>query len=241
MPQRADASGKNGIWKKVRNQETVSSFVCTRRHASGCRRVEHRELAHARRVPDREVPGDAAAPVVRGDEGVLVAERGDEARDVVTEAIDCVRLDAARLVGIAVAALIGKDHAVAGLRERNDHALPRVPELRKAVQQHDRRTVGRSGAHHEQLDVADVDPARVDFDVEFAARRLHCVEARLVAGTVTEREQARGDPARETEDASEASWNLAAPEVPGVRFSVLSGYSNNLTKNNLTPGTASTP
>ena len=148
---------------------------------------------------DRELPGDPAAPVVRRDAGALVAERGDEPGDVAGELLEVVRLDGPGLVGVPVAALVGRDGTEPRGRERVDLARPRVPELGEPVQQDDREAVLRPGLDDEERDLPDVDPRRLEVDAELALDRRDRVEIGLVARELADCDDRGEDEQRDEE------------------------------------------
>src|SRR5581483_5689204 len=80
--------------------------------------------------------------------GVLRADRIEEAEDVITQVFDVVALQLGRLRRAAVAALVGRDHVVAGLGDGGYLVAPRVPKLGEAVAQHDDRPFARLGDVH---------------------------------------------------------------------------------------------
>jgi hypothetical protein len=75
----------------------------------------------------------------------LAAESGREADDVIGKGIEAIGGDPGGLVGQVAAALVRRDDPQPGFGKRRDLMSPAVPELRKAVQQHDHRAVFRSG------------------------------------------------------------------------------------------------
>jgi hypothetical protein len=78
------------------------------------------------------------------------AEVVEQGAQVAGEAVDAVGADASRFAGAVVAAQVGSDDAVAGGGQRRDLSPPAPPELRKAVQQDDRRAVCRAGLDNVQ-------------------------------------------------------------------------------------------
>ena len=89
--------------------------------------------------------------------GALFTDVVEEPEQVVGEVHDVVLLDRVRARRLAVAALIGREHAVSRGRERGHLVAPRVRELGEPVREHDRwsapdiddielDTVGRDGA-----------------------------------------------------------------------------------------------
>jgi hypothetical protein len=101
--------------------------------------VEDDQLVDRRRVAHRQVPGDAAAPVVSGDDRAPFAEVVDQAGDVVRQGFDHVAAHTRRLRRGVIAAHVRSDDAVAGRGQRRDLISPGVPELGEAVQQDDER------------------------------------------------------------------------------------------------------
>jgi hypothetical protein len=69
------------------------------------------------------------------------AERFDQLRDIFSEDVRSIRLDAARFWRIAVAAKIGSDRAKSGSGEGGELQLPRMPRLREAMKEDDERPV----------------------------------------------------------------------------------------------------
>ena len=104
------------------------------------RAVHHHEAPRGLRVLHGEAPGDGAAPVVADDHRLALAERLDQPAHVGDQLGERVRRHAGRLVAQVVAAEIGRDGAETGCEGR-DLVPPRVPALRKAVQQDDERPV----------------------------------------------------------------------------------------------------
>jgi hypothetical protein len=85
----------------------------------------------------RDRPADQAAPVVADDVRPRLAQSSDQAGDVTGEGPQVV---AARgLVGVAVAAQVDRDGAVAAVGEPGELVTPRPPELGEAVEQDDER------------------------------------------------------------------------------------------------------
>jgi len=108
------------------------------------------------------MPGDDAAPVVTDQGEAAVAERGGQLDDVLGERVDRVRADADRLLGPAVAALIGRDGPKPGGPERFELVSPRMGAFRKAVQQQDRRPVLRTAGGHMEAKSVRGDRQRID-------------------------------------------------------------------------------
>ena len=113
----------------------------------GVRTVHDGELLHARLSGAREVPGDAAAPVVGDDHGLVGPKMIEEPYDVVSKRVDVV---GPLGLGVVVAAQVGGDDAVPGQGERRDLVAPRPPHLGESVEQDDERALAL-------LDVVHVD------------------------------------------------------------------------------------
>jgi hypothetical protein len=88
----------------------------------------------------------------------LPPERVGQAEHVVGEGTDRVGRDASRLVGQAVAALVGRRDPQPGGRERAYLPPPAAGGLREAVQQDDQRPVRRAGDDRVQLDAVRPQP-----------------------------------------------------------------------------------
>ena len=103
-------------------------------------------------VEQRHLPDDHRAPVVADEGRLLGADVVEQAEQVVGEVVDVVGLDRLGPVGLAVAALVRGEHAVAGVGERGDLVAPRVRQLGEAVAEHDGRAVLGTGLHQVELD-----------------------------------------------------------------------------------------
>ena len=108
-----------------------------------------------------------SCPTTAGDGAI--AERRDQAERVAHQVEHAERAEVAVVVavpagGAAVAALVRRDHVIAGRRQRQHHLAPAVGELREAVQQQQagpaRLEAGLQHVHREAVDV--VDEARAD-------------------------------------------------------------------------------
>ncbi len=83
-------------------------------------------------------PSDHRAPVVAAEDRLLDAEVVEQAEQVAGEVVDVVVLDRLGSIGLAIAPLVGGEHAlVAGVGERRDLVAPGVGELGEAVGEHD--------------------------------------------------------------------------------------------------------
>ena len=87
------------------------------------------------------VPGHRRAPVVAHDHGLFDACCVEHAHEVTDQMQLGVGADVVGHVGLAVPALIGCEHVVAGVAERSQLMAPRVPALGEAVAQHHGRAV----------------------------------------------------------------------------------------------------
>ena len=126
-----------------------------------------------------------------GDHRLFGAERIDDADHVADQVKQCVLVDRLRPVGLAVAAHVGRDHAISGGRERGELMAPRVPGLGKSVAENDERSLplfGKVQMNAVRLDRAMGDTARRHFGLRHIARlfapRVGAVErhAFLAAG-----------------------------------------------------------
>jgi hypothetical protein len=103
-----------------------------------------------RSQPGSRGPGDEATPIVSDKRKALNLERIRQRLDVADQLVEPVGGNSVRLVARIVAALVGNDDAKPGCRERTDLVYPSLPEIRKAVQQDDVRTIARTGLHDVQ-------------------------------------------------------------------------------------------
>ena len=130
------------------------------------RAVENGKSRDALRMPHARVPGERPAPVVAHDRGLLRAERGHEARDILRENVDPVGVQPARLVALPIASQVGRDDSMARLREHRNLVAPRCPVLGKAVEEkHQRAAAGTCLRAVEGDSVSQIDAA---------VRCLHC-------------------------------------------------------------------
>ena len=90
---------------------------------------------------------------------VASVERVEQADDVADEMQLRVLVDRLGRIGLAVAALVGRDDVVARIAERVELVSPRVPALGEAVTQHDDRSVGRPRLGDVHSDPVGVDEA----------------------------------------------------------------------------------
>ena len=103
----------------------------------------------------------------------------DHAGDVFGEIRQAIGRGIARFRRVVVAAQIDGDHVKARRGQRRDLMPPRVPELRKAVQQDDERTA--AGFDVVDGDAADVAGAIGDVEVRNQRHREHCMGLRRAA------------------------------------------------------------
>ena len=103
------------------------------------------------RVQQRGAPGHHAAEVVADDDRAFCSDVIEQADDVGGQLDDVVGVDGARLRRTAVAALIGRQHAVAGLGQRRNLVTPGVRQFGEAVGQHHHRRVSIAGIDYPQL------------------------------------------------------------------------------------------
>ena len=116
----------------------------------------------------RRVPDDRRAPIVADQNGLSLAEALDQARDVGAHLLDRIGLDRSRLVAAAIAAHIGRGHAITGLRKSRNLMTPGIPALGPAVHQHDQRSLSRKS--HAQLNAIGLDGHKFRFGLH---GRLH--------------------------------------------------------------------
>ena len=135
------------------------------------RRAQDRDLREDVAADQRRPRRDRRAGVVSGDaRHRLVAERIDEPGGVAHHVEDAERIavgvvGAVPAGGAAIAALVGRDHVIAGGRERQHHLAPAIGELGKAVQQQQARPARRLEAgleHMHRQAVVVVDHAGAD-------------------------------------------------------------------------------
>jgi len=65
----------------------------------------------------------------------LAAESVRKIENIVGQSVEAIGVDALRFAAEVIAALVRRDDAEAGLRERFDELAPAKPEFRKAVQE----------------------------------------------------------------------------------------------------------
>src|SRR5207247_10881058 len=102
-------------------------------------------------------------------------QRVEHADAVAAEVEQRVVLDRLRLVGLAIAAHVGRDGVIARLRQRDELMAPRVPRLRKAMTHDDERALtGLRDVHP--------DPVRLD---DAMANLGHSISPIAATGTGT--------------------------------------------------------
>ena len=121
----------------------------------------------------RRVPRHRRAPVVPDDRCAFDAEGVEHPDDVADEVELGVLVDPARHVGLAVAALVGRDRVVPGVAEGAELVPPRVPAFREAMTQHDGAPVGGPGLGHVHPDPVGVDEAMAQVDRCGGSGRAH--------------------------------------------------------------------
>jgi hypothetical protein len=136
--------GRPGLLEIEHVEEVVAedrAERCRRRHL----RARHRRNAHADdgldpfRVQLRRTPHHRGAPVVADEYRFLGADVVEQADQVAGQDRDVVVGDVNRAGGVSVAALIGRQHVIAGSSERRDLVPPGIGKLGKAVRQHHER------------------------------------------------------------------------------------------------------
>ncbi|EWS52517.1 hypothetical protein X551_04696 [Methylibium sp. T29] len=135
--------------------------------------VQHAQLAHRLRMVQRQPVCHAPAAVVAGHEEALVAQRAHHAHHVGRHralAVVGVVVRAGRLGRAAVAAQVGHHQPVA-VGQPLRRAMPDRVRLRVAVQQQQRRPVGRAADAGEQRHAVDVERAALEAFEPVAAHR----------------------------------------------------------------------
>ena len=107
------------------------------------RRREDTERPDPLRVQGGEGPRRGPSDTVADDDGVLLAERADDARGVGGGILQVVA--AGRLVRGAVAAQVERGDPEPGVDERLELVTPGPPELREPVDEEDERAAARLG------------------------------------------------------------------------------------------------
>ena len=123
------------------------------RRPGTARAVGHAQPDHPAdpvRPQQRGVPGHRRAPVVPGDDRLLLAERVHQPDDIAGQVQDRVGVRAGGLVGAAVPALVRRHGVEAGGGQRDQLMTPGVPGFGEAVQQQHQRAAARLGDVHPQ-------------------------------------------------------------------------------------------
>jgi hypothetical protein len=105
------------------------------------RRIDPDDAGDAGDVAQRHLPDDEAAPIVTDKNSLLDPEMIEQFDEIAGELFDVVGLHRLRSVGLAVAALVGRNHAQARLAEGLDLMTPGIGDLGPAVAEHDRRRI----------------------------------------------------------------------------------------------------
>src|SRR5581483_1342214 len=84
------------------------------------RRVDADHAGNAIGMPQRHLPDDEATPVVADEDRLADLEMIEQADEIAGEMLEIVILDRFGAIGRAIAALVRRDHANAGLRQRLD-------------------------------------------------------------------------------------------------------------------------
>ncbi len=111
-------------------------------------RVEADDGGRSLRVTQGELPDVEAAPVVAGDDALLLAEGIEQTGDVGGDVLAAVVGGVRGRVGVAIAAHVGSDGAIARIGEGRELVPPRIPELGEAVDHDDGKAFARLGDMH---------------------------------------------------------------------------------------------
>ncbi|MCG3163845.1 MAG: hypothetical protein JMDDDDMK_05297 [Acidobacteria bacterium] len=106
------------------------------RKAAQMRQIENDQFLDVLRLISRQRPRYGAAPIVPDDDRFLAAQMLDHGDHVAHQQSHVVILDALRLVGEVVAALVNRHDVIIG-RQRLHLVAPRIPEIGEAVDHHD--------------------------------------------------------------------------------------------------------
>src|SRR6185437_3365038 len=150
----------------------VSEQLDTRRRsASGMGNAQPGDRAIPIRKEQRRVPHSGGAPIMVEQDGLLLAETLDKARDVGAHLLDRVGLDRITLVASAISAHVDGGHPIARFRKRCNLMAPRVPAFRPAMHQHDERSA--SSLRDPQPNAVGVDEGKFRFRVHRPLRKQH--------------------------------------------------------------------
>ena len=106
----------------------------------GVRQVEDHQLVGHRGLSHGEHPGHEASPVVTRHGGRFVTGIANHGRDIADQKVVRVVVHALRFVAAVVPALVDR-HDLIVLRQGLDMVAPEIPEVGKAVDHHDERTL----------------------------------------------------------------------------------------------------
>lgn len=109
--------------------------------ATGKRNADSHHAGASVGVQPGEGPGDRRTPVVAHHESLLRTIGVEDAHDVANQFLDAVGLLHPVFRRAAIPALVDGHHAVARAGKRGNLMPPRVPGLRKPVQQHHQRSL----------------------------------------------------------------------------------------------------
>ena len=148
--------------------QLVEHRVLGLRHHRGGPCLAARAVGHAKAddraepvgAQQRGVPGDRGAPVMAGDDRRLGPQRVEHAHHVAHQMEQGVLVDGLWALGLAVAAHVGGDGAVAGLRQGVELVAPGIPGLREAVAEQHQRAAAFLGDVH--ADAVGLDQAVLD-------------------------------------------------------------------------------
>jgi hypothetical protein len=98
------------------------------------------------------MPGDWRAPIVTSYDEALVTQRSRKPSNIVAQLNDVVGFDRGGLVAPAIPALVGNGDLEASFYQRVDLMAPKVPALRKAMEEdHKRPTALDDGAERDAV------------------------------------------------------------------------------------------
>src|SRR5207237_10777807 len=116
------------------------------RRSHATRPERHAESSYATQpigAKQRGVPGDRRTPIMSDHDRTLLAKRIEQSDDVADQVEHRIGLEGGRPIGLPVAALVRSDDVETRVRQGGQLMAPRVPRLRKSVQQYDERTLAR--------------------------------------------------------------------------------------------------
>ena len=97
------------------------------------RRVDADHAHDAIDMPQGHLPDDKTAPVVADENRLLDLEMVEQTDEIAGQVLDVVGFDRLGSLGSAIATLVRRDHANAGLAERLELVAPRKRDLRPAM------------------------------------------------------------------------------------------------------------